>query len=84
MFEYIKSHLKKKNLKSKELTQEKENENTKKLILKRKNVLMDIFKRKFESDEYLNDNKLNSFFNFFLINSYYKYLKQITLGNIIS
>ena len=84
MFEYIKSHLKKKNLKSKELTQEKENENNKKLILKRKNVLMDIFKRKFESDEYLNDNKLNSFFNFFLINSYYKYLKQITLGNIIS
>ena len=48
-----------------------------KLILKQKNELMEIFKNKFEVDDYLNLNKIESSFNFFLINSYYKYLKQI-------
>ena len=56
----------------------------KKLILKRKNVLLDIFKNKFEGDDYLNYNKLNSAVNFFLVNSYYKYTKQIALEKIIS
>ena len=50
-----------------------------KLILKKKNELMELFKNKFESDDYLNFNKIESSFNFFLINSYYKYLKQISL-----
>ena len=50
-----------------------------KLVLKKKNELMVLFKSKFESDDYLNFNKIESSFNFFLINSYYKYLKQISL-----
>ncbi len=40
---------------------------------------MELFKNRFESDDYLNFNKIESSFNFFLINSYYKYLKQISL-----
>ena len=50
-----------------------------KLILKKKNELMELFKNKFESDDFLNFNKIESSFNFFLVNSYYKYLKQISL-----
>ena len=50
-----------------------------KLIIKKKNELMELFKNRFESDDYLNYNKIESSFNFFLINSYYKYLKQISL-----
>jgi len=50
-----------------------------KLILKQKNELMEYFKFKFESDDYINYNRIESSFNFFLVNSYYKYLKQIVL-----
>ena len=50
-----------------------------KLILKQKNELMEMFKNKFEADDYINFNKIESSFNFYLINSYYKYLKQIIL-----
>ncbi len=50
-----------------------------KLILKKKNELMESFKYKFESDDYINYNRVESSFNFFLVNSYYKYLKQIVL-----
>ena len=50
-----------------------------KLVLKKKNELMELFKNKFENDDYLHFNKIDSSFNFFLINSYYKYLKQISL-----
>ena len=50
-----------------------------KLILKQKNELMEMFKSKFENDDYMNFNKIESSFNFYLINSYYKYLKQIVL-----
>ena len=50
-----------------------------KLILKQKNELMEMFKSKFENDDYINLNKIESSFNFYLINSYYKYLKQIVL-----
>ena len=57
---------------------------TKKLILKRKNKLLGIFKRKFEADDYLNYNKINSTFIFFLVNSYYKYSKQINFEKNIS
>ena len=52
-----------------------------KLILKQKNELMELFKNKFEEDDYINFNKIESSFKFFLINSYYKYLKQIILEN---
>ena len=53
-----------------------------KLILKQKNELMEMFKNKFEVDDFLNLNKIESSFNFYLINSYYKYLKQIIMeGN---
>ena len=40
---------------------------------------MEMFKRKFESDDYININKLECSFNFFLVNSYYKCLRQIVL-----
>ena len=50
-----------------------------KLILKQKNELMEMFKNKFENDDYINFNKIESSFNFYLINSYYKYLKLIVL-----
>ena len=48
-------------------------------ILIENNELMELFKSKFEGDDYLNSNKIESSFNFFLINSYYKYFKQISL-----
>ena len=50
-----------------------------KLVLKKKNELMEYFKNRFECDDYINNVKIESSFNFFLINSYYKYLKQISL-----
>jgi len=82
MFENIKNKQKKKS----EISNEDDINDIqeKKLILKRKNVLIDIFKNRFESDDFLNYNKLDSAFNFFLINSYYKYSRQIALENVIS
>ena len=80
MFENIKIKQRKKS----EISNNEDEIQEKKLILKRKNVLIDIFKNKFESDDFLNYNKLDSAFNFFLINSYYKYSRQIALENIIS
>ena len=50
-----------------------------KLVLKKENKLMKNFKNKFENDNYLNDDKIESSFNFYLINSFYKYLKQIKI-----
>jgi hypothetical protein len=52
-----------------------------KLILKNKNEFIELFKNNFESDDYLSLSKLESSFNFYLINSYYKYLKQISAEN---
>ena len=52
-----------------------------KLILKKKSELLEFFKNKFESDDYIIFNKIESSFNFFLVNAYYKYLKQISLEN---
>ena len=60
------------------------NEKSKKLVLKGKNILLDSFGYNFEEDDYLNFSKLNIAFNFFLINSYYKYSRQIALENINS
>jgi hypothetical protein len=50
-----------------------------KLTLKKKNELLEAYKNKFESDDSLVLNKIENSFNFFLINSYYKYLSQISL-----
>jgi hypothetical protein len=50
-----------------------------KLILKESNNLIDVFKDRFESDSYLSYYKLENSFNFYLVNTYYKYLKQILL-----
>ena len=76
MFEKIANN---KNQKLKNLKNEKDikNEQIKKLVLKEKNVLLDIFKYSFEEDDYLNYNKINVAFNFFLINSYYKYSRNL-------
>ena len=79
MFENIINKQKKENDNCK-----KEKKKIKKLVLKEKNILIDFFKRGFESDDFLNYNKLDSAFNFFLINSYYKYFNQIALENDIS
>ena len=62
------------------INKEEEKQNVK-LVLKSKNEFIELFKNNFESDDYLNLNKLESSFNFFLINSYYKYLKQISAEN---
>ena len=80
MFEHI---IKDKKQKLEKLKDEKDikNEKTKKLVLKGKNILLNIFKDRFEEDDYLNYSKLNIAFNFFLINSYYKYLRQIAFEN---
>ena len=59
------------------INKEDEKQNVK-LVLKSKNEFIELFKNNFESDDYLNVNKLESSFNFFLINSYYKYMKQIS------
>ena len=80
MFENIK------NKQNKNDTYKEENDidevQVKKLVLKKRNVLIDVFKNRFESDDFLNYNKLDSAFNFFLINSYYKYSRQIALENL--
>ena len=83
MFENIKTNKKQK---AKKLKSEKDskNEQSKKLVLKGKNVLLNIFRNKFEADDFINYNKLNNAFNFFLINSYYKYSRQIALENNVS
>ena len=80
LFEHI---IKDKKQKLEKLKDEKDikNEKTKKLVLKGKNILLNIFKDRFEEDDYLNYSKLNIAFNFFLINSYYKYLRQIAFEN---
>jgi len=72
-----------KNIKNEKKKNDIKNEQTKKLVLKGKNVLLDIFEFNFEEDDYMNYNKLNSAFNFFLINSYYKYYGQIAFENNI-
>ena len=76
------------NLLEKEYPKKKEKDEdkikVKKLILKRKNILIDLLRNRFESDDFLNHNKLDNAFNFFLVNSYYKYSRQILLENNIS
>ena len=83
MFENIKNKQKKEKENLREESKKGEME-IKKLVLKRKNLLIDTFRNNFESDDFLNYNKLDSAFNFFLINSYYKYSRQISLENIMT
>ena len=83
MYENIKND-KNQKLKKLKVDNDIKNEQTKKLVLKGKNLLLDIFRNYFEADDYVNYNKLNIAFNFFLINSYYKYSKQIAQENISS
>ena len=83
MFENIKNKQIKENPK---INEEIDNDDIpiKKLVLKRKNVLINIFRNRFESDDFLSYNQLENAFNFFLVNSYYKYSRQIALGKNIS
>ena len=48
-----------------------------KIIFKNKNIIMKKIEEKFEQDDYLNLNKLDSYFNTTLINSFYNYTKRI-------
>ena len=50
-----------------------------KLIIKNINNIMELIEEKFEQDDYLKLNKLESSFNFFLIDTCYNYLKRIEL-----
>ena len=85
MFQNIKINKEKEKKEKKNLKEDfkKAEIDVKKLVLKRKNILIDTLKNNFESDDFLNYNKLESAFNFFLVNSYHKYFRQIALENII-
>ena len=48
-----------------------------KIVFKNKNIIMKKIEEKFEQDDYLNLNKLDSYFNTTLINSFYNYTKRI-------
>jgi len=66
------------NLKKKELKliSDKKDENIMKFVWKQKNLVMENIELKFEQDDYLQLKKLESYFNNFLINGYYNYLKK--------
>ena len=80
VFKNIYNNMKNENNIHDDMDKNEEKQNVK-LVLKNKNEFIDLFKNNFESDDYLNLKKLESSFNFFLINSYYKYLKQISEEN---
>ena len=48
-----------------------------KIVYKVRNRLLDEFEKNFENDDYIKIDKLNSTFDSFIINVYYKYLKKI-------
>ena len=52
-----------------------------KILWKEKNKILEDFENNFENDDYLKKEKLNSTFDSFLINAYYKYLRKIILFN---
>ena len=66
------------NLRKKELKliSDKKDENIMKFVWKQKNLVMENIELKFEQDDYLQLKKLESYFNNFLINGYYNYLKK--------
>ena len=67
-----------KNQKEKEkfYTEDKENKGVK-LVFKNKNLIMKYIEEKFEQDDYLQLNKLESAFNSSLINTFYYYSNKI-------
>ena len=67
-----------KNKKIKFLNENKGNENSEiKLIMKNKNLIMKAIETKFEQDDYIQLNKLDSAFNNYLQNGYYNYIKKV-------
>ena len=80
---YIKKAIFKKveEMKKSQISNNKENRNLNidniKIIFKNKNIIMKKIEEKFEQDDYLNLNKLDSYFNTTLINSFYNYTKRI-------
>ena len=68
-------------MKKSQISNNKENRNLNidniKIIFKNKNIIMKKIEEKFEQDDYLNLNKLDSYFNTTLINSFYNYTKRI-------
>ena len=66
------------NLKKKELRliSDKKDEYVMKFVWKHKNLVMDNIEIKFEQDDYLQLKKLESYFNNYLLNGYYNYLKK--------
>jgi hypothetical protein len=66
------------NLRKKEqrLILDKKDENIMKFVWKHKNFVMENIEPKFEQDEYLQLKKLESYFNNFLVNGFYNYLKK--------
>ena len=58
-------------------TIEENNKNNVKIIWKEKNKMLDEFENSFENDDYLKKEKLITYFDSFIINVYYKYLKKI-------
>ena len=72
----------KKDTKIKDLLFLEEGEDTTiKLVWKNKNLIMKNIEEKFEQDDYLQLNKLESAFNTTLINGYYNYAKKILIQN---
>jgi hypothetical protein len=55
---------------------DKKDEKIMKFVWKHKNLVMENIELKFEQDEYLQLKQLESYFNNFLINGYYNYLKK--------
>ena len=80
---YIKKAIFKKveEMKKSQISNNKENRNLNidniKIVFKNKNIIMKKIEEKFEQDDYLNLNKLDSYFNTTLINSFYNYTKRI-------
>ena len=58
----------------------KNDSNIIKIICKKKNDIMEKIEQKFEQDDYLQLNKLESSFNSFLIITFYNYYKKIVFG----
>ena len=55
----------------------KDDNNDTKIMYKEKNNLLNELENNFKNDDYLKKDKLESSFDFFLLNVYYKYLKKL-------
>ena len=70
--------------KNKMILKEENNNSDIEIIWKERNLLMDELENNFENDDYIKRDKLESAFNYFLINVYYKYIKKIIPNEDIS